>query len=659
MRKLSFLYFIFLFTICSYSQNTRIKTTFWKLTALNGELNINSFFWDQKTTRGNVNERLQSSFLSGGLFLNSQSYFWHPNFLSLDLDVGYSPETGQYLSLVSPDRNEINTLKKLNVRAYILKKNALNLSVFTNLHEGYNNRENLTNLKSNYKNWGGKLSYTNKYLPLIISYNNGEGEQLELQTDRSFITTNENLELRSEKSFGANDFNQIAYSHNKYTYNTTFSVLEGDLVNTIIKNDIAIWSMNNRIFLDSKKNYNFSSRISNYDQQGNFNYKRFEISENLFFKLPYKFNYTGNYSFFDIKGGIQNLKQHNIRSRLSHQLYKSLRTNISFEYNNVNDKRYKETINRKGANINYIKKIPFKGTLSLNYTFNTNQQDRKSDDLLLAIEREEQTLSDSQIVLLKNQNINASTVEVNDASGTITYRLNFDYLLIERNELLEIQRIPGGQIANNEIVYINYMAIQPSSYKYLAVTNYFNATISLFQNKIAFYYKTANQDFINPVNIAFLTLDYFNQNVYGSRFHFNFISGGVEQDNYQSTIIPYKLIRYYLILQGNIKEKLFFTFNGDIRDYQMIVKEGIKQKYSNISGNISYLINQKTKLNIEGSYIKQEGEGVDLNLLTARLGLTTRFRQLFLSTGIELYKSELFNEKMDFSRITIRLSRKF
>ncbi|VAW25514.1 hypothetical protein MNBD_BACTEROID04-1865, partial [hydrothermal vent metagenome] len=125
MKKLSFLYFIFLFTICSYSQNKRIETTFWKLTALNGELNINSFFWDQKTTRDNVNERLQSSFLSGGLFLNSQSYFWHPNFLSLDLDVGYSPETGQYLSLVSPDRNEINTLKKLNVRAYILKKNAL------------------------------------------------------------------------------------------------------------------------------------------------------------------------------------------------------------------------------------------------------------------------------------------------------------------------------------------------------------------------------------------------------------------------------------------------------------------------------------------------------------------------------------------------------
>ncbi|AMC12034.1 hypothetical protein Lupro_12520 [Lutibacter profundi] len=659
MKKLSLLYFIFLFTICSFSQSSQIETRFWKLTSLNGELNLNSFFWDQKTTRSNVNERLQSSFLSGGLFLNSQSYFWHPNFLSLDLDVGYSPETGQYLSLVSPDRNEINTLKKLNVRAYIFKQNSLNLNVFMNINEGYNNRENLTNLKSNYRNYGSVFSYTNKYIPIKISYNKGKGEQIELQTDRSFITEHNNLEMRSEKSIGANDFNQIVYSHNKYTYNTTFSVSESDLVNTFIKNDITIWSMNNRIFLDSKKNYNFNSRVSNYNQQGNFNYKRFEISENLFFKLPYKFNYAGNYNFFDIKGGIQNLKQHDIRSTLSHQLYKSLRTNISFEYNNISDKQYKEIINRKGLNINYTKKTPLKGTLSLNYSLNTNQQERVSDDLFFAIEREEQTLSDNRIVLLKNQNINASTVEVNDASGTIIYRLNFDYLLIKRNELLEIQRIPGGQIANNEIVYINYIAIQPSSYKYRAVINYFNASVSLFRNKITFYYKSANQDFVNPVNIAFLTLDYFNQNVYGTRFNFNFISGGIEKDNYKSTIIPYRLTKYYLILQGNIKEKLFFTFNGDVRDYQMIVEEGIKQKYSNISGNISYNINQKTKLNIEGSYIKQEGEGVDLNLLTSRLTFTTRIRQLFLSTGVELYKSKLFNEKMDFNRFTIRLSRKF
>jgi len=659
MKKLSLLYFIFLFTICSFSQSSQIESRFWKLTSLNGELNLNSFFWDQKTTRSNVNERLQSSFLSGGLFLNSQSYFWHPNFLSLDLDVGYSPETGQYLSLVSPDRNEINTLKKLNVRAYIFKQNSLNLNVFMNINEGYNNRENLTNLKSNYRNYGSVFSYTNKYIPIKISYNKGKGEQIELQTDRSFITEHNNLEMRSEKSIGANDFNQIVYSHNKYTYNTTFSVSESDLVNTFIKNDITIWSMNNRIFLDSKKNYNFNSRVSNYNQQGNFNYKRFEISENLFFKLPYKFNYSGNYNFFDIKGGIQNLNQHDIRSTLSHQLYESLRTNISFEYNNISDKQYKEIINRKGLNINYIKKTPLKGELSLNYSLNTNQQERVSDDLFFAIEREEQTLSDNRIVLLKNQNINASTVEVNDASGTITYRLNFDYLLIKRNELIEIQRIPGGQIANNEIVYINYIAIQPSSYKYMAVINYFNASVSLFRNKITFYYKSANQDFVNPVNIAFLTLDYFNQNVYGTRFNFNYISGGIEKDNYKSTIIPYRLTKYYLILQGNIKEKLFFTFNGDVRDYQMIVEEGIKQKYSNISGNISFNINRKTKLNIEGSYIKQEGEGVDLDLLTSRLTLTTRFRQLFLSTGIELYKSELFNEKMDFNRFTIRLSRKF
>ena len=118
-------------------------------------------------------------------------------------------------------------------------------------------------------------------------------------------------------------------------------------------------------------------------------------------------------------------------------------------------------------------------------------------------------------------------------------------------------------------------------------------------------------------------------------------------------------MRYYLIVQGELKKNLYYTLNGDIRDYLMIVDEGIKQKYYNISGSLSYNFNAITKLNFESSYIKQEGEGIDLDLITARLELTTRFRQLFLSTGIDLYNSKLFNEKLDFKRLTIRLSRRF
>ena len=659
MKKLSLLFTILLFSIYSYSQNSSSETTFWKLLSLNGEVNLSNYYWDQKTVRNNYKERLESSFLSGEILLNSKSYFYHPNFLTLDLDVGYSPETGQLLSVVTPDRNEINSLKKVDARVYLFKNNALNLSVYGNLNESYNNRENLTNLKTNFENIGSTLSFTNKYLPLTVSYNKGKGEQLELQTDRSYITETSNFEVKTNKSFGKNDWNQFVYSNSDYLYDDKFLITQLNPNGNIIDNKIVRWSLNNNFFLDSKKNYNFVSRISDEDQSGDYNYKRFEVLESIFFKLPQNFNLYGNYNFFDIKGDITDLKQQDIRGTLSHQLYKSLRTNVSFESNNIKDIRYEEIITRKGLDVRYDKKIPLDGNFTLSYQLSSYNQERISDDTTIIIQREDYKLSDNQIVLLNNQNVNLSTVVVKDATGTITYQVNIDYILIERNELLEIQRMPGGQIANNETIFIDYIATQPQSYKYNAVTNSFLVNIALYKNKLEFYYRNAKQDYINPVNEELFTLDYYTQNLFGSRFNLNSFSGGIEYDDYKSTLIPYRLLRYYMVLQGELKKNLYYTLNGDIRDYLMIVDEGVKQKYYNISGSLSYNINQISKLNLESSYIKQEGEGIDLDLITARLEFSTRFRQLFLTAGFDLYNSELFNENLDFKRLTVRLSRRF
>ncbi len=659
MKKRSLLYIFLLFSTVSYSQNSSSETTFWKLLSLNGEVNVSNYYWDQKTVRNDYYERLKSSFLSGELLLNTKSYFYHPNFLTLDLDAGYSPETGQLLSVVTPDRNEINTLKKVDARAYLFKNNDLNFSVFANLNESYNNRENLTNLKTNFENFGGIVSFTNKYLPITVSYNTGKGEQLELQTDRSYITETSNFEIKTSTSIGKNDWNQFVYSNSDYLYNDKFLITPQNPNGNIVDNKIIRWSLSNNFYLDPKKNYGFVSRIADEDQSGDYNYKRFEVLESIFFKLPQNFNLNGNYNYFDIKGDITDLKQQDIRGTLSHQLYKSLRTNVYFESNNINDVRYQENITRKGLDLRYDKKIPYDGKLTISYLLSSYSQERISDDATIFIQRERYKLEDGQIVLLTNQNVNTASVVVNDITGTITYQLNIDYILIERNELLEIQRVPGGQIANAENVYIDYISTQPQSYKYDAVVNSFFVNLAFFNNKIELFYKKAKQDYIDPVNEELFTLDYYNQNLIGSRFNMNAFSGGIEYDDYKSTLIPYRLMRYYLIVQGELKKNLYYTLNGDIRDYLMIVDEGVTQKYYNISSNLSYNFNSITKLNLQSSYIKQEGEGIDLDLITARLELTTRYRQLFLKAGIDLYNSELFNENLDFKRFTIRLSRRF
>jgi len=660
MRKLSLVGLFFLFTLYGYTQENTEETPFWKLTSINGEFNLNGAYLTQEIRRNSFYEKITRSYLSGGLFFNSRSYFWHPNFMTLSLDAGYSPETGQQLSLVAPDRAEVNTLKKLNASVFLFQNNKMNFKVYTNLHEGYSNRENLTNIRSKSINWGSIYNYNNKLLPFSILYNQTNNEQTELATERTYIIDNANLQGRVSKSFGSKDNHQFIVSQNSYVYDDKRLNTEHIQLNNQVKNDITRLSLNNTISFDSTNKYRFNSTATYENQIGSyFNYKRLQIIENLSLKLPWKFNFTSNYSYFDIETNTDVSKQHNVRGVLSHQLFESLRTSATLEYHDIISSQYLEKNRRARININYVKKIPLKGLLSVSYSLRSNHQDRSNENALISIQNEEYRITDSQMVLLLEQNVNAESVIVKDETGTIIYQLFLDYILIERNELLEIQRIPGGQIEDDSIVFIDYMATQPSSYKYNAIHNYFMANVSLFNNKISLYFKTANQDFINPENIEFLTLDYFNQKVYGARINFKFINGGVEQDNFESTIIPYRLTRYYLILQGNFKQKLLFTLNGTARDYQMIIEEGNKQQFYNLTGTVGYFLGKKTKLNILGSYLKQNGEGINLDLLTSRVELSTRFLQIYMKASFELYKSKFYTEQLDYNKFAIQISRKF
>jgi hypothetical protein len=660
MKALFAILFITLISISGYSQSTD-KTCFLRFTSIHGDISLKYSFLNQKTKRINYEENQTISFLSGDISLKTSNYFWHPNFVQLDLDLAYSPETGQRNALIAPNQNENIVLKKVYAKATFFQRNQFNFSLFTNFLEGYNNRENLVTIKSKFNNWGGTLNYTNNFLPLSFSYSQGKGTQDETPIVRHFNTANRSFEGRTYKTFGRSDHHELSYSSNEYFYQNIYA--SGN--ENIVRNRINIWRLNNNIFFDQKKNYKFNSRIIHEDQNGILSFRRFQAFESLFFRLPRQFTFRTNYNYLNYQGNIQTSRQHNVGGALTHQLYRSLRTSLSMEYNNLlgnqSGEEYKETNLRSGIEFQYSKRLPLKGLLKLTYSLNAITQDRKSEALTLFIQNEEQKLIDGQIILLNSQNVISSSVVVRDITGTILYQLNLDYILIQRNEYLEIQRVPGGQIANNSTVYIDYLALQPQSYRFTSITNFFRAGISLFQNGLEFYFETSKQNYSVPVKVDFLTLNFYNKNLFGAKFQYEFINGGIEYDKYESNIIPYRLTRYFLTLQGNIKQNLFYSIVGDFRDYHMIIFEGNKQKYYNLSGVVSYQLNPNTKFSLTGGYIKQEGDqlGINLDQLTGKFEVTTVYRQIYFTTSLELYSNIIYNESINLSRFWIQVSRRF
>ncbi|MFH1321655.1 MAG: hypothetical protein ABII90_13515 [Bacteroidota bacterium] len=650
MKKVKFIYLFLLLSYECFPQEVTTSSKFWNLTSLSGEMKIKGLYRELEGVTNSIYNSQHSSHFSGGVLLRTKSYFWHPNFLLLDVDAEYNPETRQELYLIIPDRSETRTLKKLDLRTTLFMQKSITLSAFINYNQNYFNRENLTNMESNSKQWGSVLSYKNKIFPLTVNYLQRKWDQKEIQTGRIFKIEQNNFQSKITKSFATRDKHELSFSRDEY--------LRQDANSYQVRNTIDNIYLNNDIFFDSKKNHYFKSIISNINQKGEFNFKRFQTFENLSFKLPNNFDFTTNYSFVNIEQISQKSNQSRVKCDIRHKLYSSFNSGIFYEYSNRNHTLYNESNNKAGFNFFYCKKIPLNGKLSLSYKYFRHYHHTNSDPALLQVINEEHVLTDGQVVLLNKAYINPETVVVKDVTGTIIYQLDFDYILIERSNYVEIQRFPGGQIANEAIVYVDYTATQPGSYQYNTNNQFFSAKVLLFGQLIEFYFRTSRQDYINIVQTEYLTLNYFSQNVYGSRIVFGFASGGIEFDNYKSNIIPYQMIRYYINFQKKYKNKLLVSLNGNMRYYQMINEE-IKQKYSDISGRIAYNIKSHTKLNLEIGYRNQKGQGIDLDLFTARSEFTTIVRQMFFTVGLEIYRRNYLGEQFDLNGAYFQVARKF
>jgi hypothetical protein len=265
---------------------------------------------------------------------------------------------------------------------------------------------------------------------------------------------------------------------------------------------------------------------------------------------------------------------------------------------------------------------------------------------------------DEAPVLLNNPDIDENSVVVWNAGRTNTYDVNIDYLLISRGDYLEIQRLPGGQIANGEEVQVDYTALEISSYRFDTNTNIYQARISLFTRLVEAYIRFHEQDYDNVQKASNKILKQISQSIYGIRINWQGMTLGWELDDFASNVVPYQSFRYLFTFSQNIFRTLNLRISGSWRNLNLI-DENEKQKFADISGRIGYAITRTLNLNIEGGYRFQEGRGIDLDLTNLRTEVRTRIRNLYFSTGLEIYRRNFSGEIINYNGVFVRLERKF
>jgi len=635
------------------AQSTDNSIHFWKLNSISGEARIDAHYRQQKQIYSSISENLQSSFVSGGLLLKTNSSIIHQNFLVVDLNAGYMPATSKDVYLVTPDLSEVITVKKLDFGALFFKQKPINIKFFGNFDESYSARENLTDIKSINKHWGTSLVYSNKFLPVTLEYHNRKWDEKEIESGRKYTLDQKLFNASASKSFTKYDRNEFRYTHDN-NVNINQDLYRVD--NTI--DNIDFFSHLN---LDSKQKFNLNTTVSNISQHGNINLKRFQASESFIGQLPKNFSVLGSYNYYKNQQETSNLQQHTINASLQNKLFQSLTSSLNSEYNNLNHSVYKEISSKNGFELNYSKKIPT-GQLIISYKYDRFHQDFTAESSAISIVSETYTVTDNEIVLLRLPDINIATVVVKDYTGTLIYINGLDYILIQRDKYIEIKRIPGGLIPNKAIVLIDYTATQPGSYKYDANSHVINTNVYLLKNLLNAYYRFSTQDYTNLVSTEFVTLNYFTQNLVGCRVDFDFVYAGAEYENYKSSILPYRMMRYYLNFQRYFgkNKKLMLMLNGNLQNYTMLDKpEPEFQEYMDITGKALYNLFGQTSLNVDLMYRKQRGNGIDLDLLTSRTEITSTMNRLNLTLGVELYKRTYIGEILNFKGAYIKIIRSF
>ncbi len=622
----------------------------WGLENYNGEVRLNSYYRSQIRIGNQIDERQQSIYFSGGISFKSNSYIWHPRFMTIFLEGDYSPARQKENYLVIPDEVESNNLRKYEIKINLFPQSRFSLISYYNNSHLDANRENLSSLRSKGTNYGSIMYAKTGKIPFSVGYTGSTLNELELQTGRSFQYRQDNLEARVNLISNSVSKQEGVVSRNHY-YRKDYGGIE-------VSNQVDNVTYNGSVLFGKKKIDNVSGFLSAVSQSGFETFTRYQCMQQASMEFFRRLHATERYRFFDERRHLFAMLQHSAGASLNHQLFESLHSQINYDYTISSHSVYTEKLHQANVELNYIKKLFRKHELELTYKYAISMEKWESKDQYINVVNEAITLKDGQITLLSRPYITLSSVQIKDNTGTIIYQPNVDYLLIAQKNYLQVVRIAGGLIPDNTMVYADFISLQPGSYQYQSTNHLVSAGLSFFNRKLGIYGRYSTQDYLAPKNTDLMTLNYFDQHVLGIKANFRFAGAGAEYDRMNSTVLPYTVMRYYVNVQGLFLKRILVSVNGNVYDYSRL------NTLSNIifadaNSSVSYAITNKMNLMTSFSYRKQIGENMNLDLFNIRSQFTMNIEKLRLSLIYNYYNRMIEKEQIRFNAINIQLSRAF
>jgi hypothetical protein len=435
-----------------------------------------------------------------------------------------------------------------------------------------------------------------------------------------------------------NTWAQITTNHNTAhsTSNLTYKYLDGretdEEVSTVTsqfvtKREVQTASFNNVLLFGEGNWATLTSRAALQDEKGTFPWEALTEDELLVLKHSNSLSSQYGFDYSRTTVGTATTEATALQAGLTHQLYESL-TSYGRIYGSHQDfGGPTEDIEGFSLSETYRKRIPW-GTLTVEAGGGYAVTDNRTQPGVTSIVNENQTLSDGFTTFLNNPNVLASTVVVTDTTGAITYHLITDYTLIPHGTLTEIQRVPGGFIANGATVFVRYQFQNGLPIKYGTRDLHGRVTLDLFKHLSLYVSRTSLENtLLSGTDEG--QLQNLEETLFGATLRWDPATLTAEHEIYDSSLSPYVSDRVSLDIATSFGETQRFGANAT---YRHLTFGGEGSETLRTAG-LTYQASPKNwpSFNVTAGYEWENDQGVASEYVYGRVALEYHIRGTTLS----------------------------
>ena len=580
------------------------------------------------------------------LVTNFRGSVYHPNLVTFDIDLenGLSQRKEKFQSSAEGEFKN-SYLNRFHVLSLFLREKPYAFSLSADKSREIQNREFFERQTIDGTRYAGNFGYRNDFIPVHFSFSN-DAKTIDRLSRPSQEFKDEEINLSLNNISGAIGDTRLDFTQDKFS-RTESGIPDQKGTST----DVNLFNQK-PLSADNTKLLN--SSIHFYELTGTRESSIFNLNEGLEVRHNDFLNSSYRYNFSDRSSGDVNTQDNRLNFDIRHQLYESLRSAFNLHYFNSDATNFSQRLYGFSLNEDYVKKLGRIGKLSTGVGLSYDEEERKAPGGIISIIDESQTLMTGDITFLDRPSVDAATVVVTNTAGTITYTVNVDYQLIALGGRLQIQRIPGGSIANGQQVLVDYRAATSPSFEFNTFTENYRFQMDFLDDILSIFYRKTRENHPRIDGEENAILQNLMDTVYGLGINYKNFKIEWENEDYDSNLSPYKRQGLKESLFFNPTSKSVYTLQSSQSRIQLIKTEDT-QRFYDIINRYAVNINQATRLNLEAGYRWQRGGSIDLDDLTGRFNIEFNLGKFMLTTEYnfekQLYLGDSLINHFFFTRI--------